>query len=99
MRRLWHGLPTEAQLQGRRPPSREVMSEGWIDEQLVARGIRDPRVLDAMRRVPRHEFVEQETQRLAYADRALPIGDGQTISQPYMVAAMSEALRLQGHER
>jgi len=71
----------------------------WIDDQLVARGIRDARVLDAMRRVPRHEFVQQDVQRLAYADRALPIGDGQTISQPYMVAAMTEALRLHGHER
>jgi len=71
----------------------------WIDDQLVARGIRDTRVLDAMRRVPRHEFVEHEAQGLAYADRALPIGDGQTISQPYMVAAMTEALRLQGRER
>jgi protein-L-isoaspartate(D-aspartate) O-methyltransferase len=71
----------------------------WIDDQLVARGIRDTRVLDAMRRVPRHEFVELETQGLAYADRALPIGDGQTISQPYMVAAMTEALRLHGRER
>jgi len=109
MRRLWHGLPAEAQIEGRCPPpllrryggqpSREVMSDGWIDDQLVARGIRDPRVLDAMRRVPRHQFVQHDTQRLAYADRALPIGDGQTISQPYMVAAMTEALRLQGHER
>jgi protein-L-isoaspartate(D-aspartate) O-methyltransferase len=71
----------------------------WIDDQLVARGIRDTRVLDAMRRVPRHKFVEHETQGLAYADRALPIGDGQTISQPYMVAAMTEALRLHGRER
>jgi len=74
------------------------MSDGWIDDQLVARGIRDLRVLYAMRRVPRHEFVQQDAQRLAYADRALPIGDGQTISQPYMVAVMTEALRLQGHE-
>ena len=71
----------------------------WIDDQLVARGIRDPRVLDAMRRVPRHVFVECGAEGLAYADRALPIGDGQTISQPYMVAAMTEALRLRGHER
>jgi protein-L-isoaspartate(D-aspartate) O-methyltransferase len=71
----------------------------WIDDQLVARGIRDPRVLDAMRRVPRHVFVERGAEPLAYADRALPIGDGQTISQPYMVAAMTEALCLKGHER
>ena len=75
------------------------MSDGWIDDQLVARGIRDRRVLDAMRRVPRHLFVDQQTLSFAYADRALPIGDGQTISQPYMVAMMTEALKLQGHER
>jgi len=75
------------------------MSEGWIDEQLVARGIRDPRVLDAMRRVPRELFVPEVSQALAYADRALPIGGGQTISQPYMVAAMTEALLLAGGER
>jgi len=71
----------------------------WIDEQLVARGIRDPRVLDAMRRVPRELFVPEASQPLAYADRALPIGSGQTISQPYMVAAMTEALLLEGGER
>lgn len=71
----------------------------WIDDQLVARGIHDQRVLDAMRHVPRHMFVEPHTQSLAYADRALPIADGQTISQPYMVAAMTEALNLQGSER
>jgi protein-L-isoaspartate(D-aspartate) O-methyltransferase len=93
MRRLWHGLPTEAQ------PSPEIMSEGWIDDQLVARGIQDRRVLDAMQRVPRHVFVDPQTQGFAYADRALPIGDGQTISQPYMVAAMTELLKLHGDER
>jgi protein-L-isoaspartate(D-aspartate) O-methyltransferase len=82
-----------------RQPSRDTVSEGWIDDQLVARGIGDARVLDAMRRVPRHEFVQHDALWLAYADRALPIGDGQTISQPYMVAAMTEALGLQGHER
>jgi protein-L-isoaspartate(D-aspartate) O-methyltransferase len=71
----------------------------WIDDQLVARGIHDPRVLDAMRRVPRHRFVDPNALGFAYADRALPIGDGQTISQPYMVASMTEALRLQGPER
>jgi protein-L-isoaspartate(D-aspartate) O-methyltransferase len=79
--------------------SRGIMSEGWIDEQLVARGISDARVLDAMRRVPRDMFVPLESQSAAYADRALPIGCGQTISQPYMVAAMTEALRLTGSER
>jgi protein-L-isoaspartate(D-aspartate) O-methyltransferase len=71
----------------------------WIDEQLVARGITDARVLEAMRRVPRESFVPDAAQLHAYDDRALPIGSGQTISQPYMVAVMSEALRLTGSER
>jgi len=75
------------------------MSEGWIDEQLVARGIRDARVVDAMRRVPREAFVPEASQALAYADRALPILSGQTISQPFMVAVMTEALMLEGGER
>ena len=75
------------------------MRDGWIDEQLVARGISDARVLDAMQRVPRHAFVPPESHPAAYADRALPIGSGQTISQPYMVAVMTEALRLTGSER
>jgi protein-L-isoaspartate(D-aspartate) O-methyltransferase len=75
------------------------MSERWIDDQLVARGISDARVLDAMRRVPRDAFVPAPTRVDAYADRALPIGGGQTISQPYMVALMTETLRLTGHER
>jgi protein-L-isoaspartate(D-aspartate) O-methyltransferase len=75
------------------------MSGSWIDEQLVARGVTDARVLDAMSRVPRDAFVPPESQSAAYADRALPIGSGQTISQPFMVAAMTEALRLTGRER
>src|ERR1044071_1427214 len=75
------------------------MSDDWIEEQLVARGVADARVLDAMRRVPRDAFVPPESHPAAYADRALPIGSGQTISQPYMVAVMTEALRLTGSER
>jgi len=71
----------------------------WIDEQLVARGIHDARVLDVMRRVPREAFVPGGAVSDAYADRALSIGGGQTISQPYMVAVMTEALRLTGTER
>jgi protein-L-isoaspartate(D-aspartate) O-methyltransferase len=71
----------------------------WIDEQLVARGIRDARVLDAMRRVPREAFVPQASQAQAYADCALPLQSGQTISQPFIVAVMTEALSLQGPER
>lgn len=65
-----------------------------VDEQLVARGIRDERVLAAMRRVPRHRFVPDAHRDEAYGDFPLPIGYGQTISQPYIVAFMTEALRV-----
>jgi protein-L-isoaspartate(D-aspartate) O-methyltransferase len=65
-----------------------------IDDQLRSRGISDPRVLDAMLRVPRHEFVSPEQRAQAYEDHPLPIGEGQTISQPYVVALMLEALQL-----
>src|SRR5918993_933420 len=69
-----------------------------VDEQLRARGIRDPRVLDAMARVPRHLFVPESVRGEAYGDYPLPIGHGQTISQPYIVAFMSQAIRLEpGH--
>jgi len=70
-----------------------------VEIQIRKRGISSPRVLDAMARVPRHEFVPVEFQSDAYADKPLPIGEGQTISQPYMVAAMAEALELTGSER
>jgi len=70
-----------------------------VDEQLAARGVKDARVLDAMRRVPRDAFVPAESRALAYTDRALPIAGGQTISQPYMVAVMTEALQLQPADR
>lgn len=69
-----------------------------VREQLEGRGIRDPRVLDAMSRVPRHEFVPPSLRKEAYLDRPLPIGGGQTISQPYIVALMTELLELQGGE-
>ncbi|WP_268765803.1 protein-L-isoaspartate(D-aspartate) O-methyltransferase [Leifsonia sp. Root227] len=65
-----------------------------VEQQLVPRGIEDQRVLDAMRRVPRHLFVPDEQARYAYDDHPLPIGDGQTISQPYIVALMLEAARI-----
>jgi len=77
----------------------EVARRAMVEEQLVARGIRDPRVLDAMRKVPRHEFVPETLQASAYEDRPLPIGSGQTISQPFIVAYMAEALALRGGER
>jgi protein-L-isoaspartate(D-aspartate) O-methyltransferase len=66
----------------------------WIAEQLERRGIKDPEVLRAMRAVPRELFVPVESRHMAYWDGALPIGRGQTISQPYIVARMSESLAL-----
>jgi len=69
-----------------------------VDEQMRGRGISDPRVLDAMCAVPRHLFVPSEHGHLAYADAPLPIGHRQTISQPYIVALMTELLELQGDE-
>ena len=65
-----------------------------VDSQLRSRGITDPRVLDAMLRVPRQEFVAASNRAHAYEDHPLPIGDGQTISQPYVVALMLESLQL-----
>ena len=70
-----------------------------VERQIAARGIRDVRVLGAMRRVPRHRFVHASLAASAYDDRPLPIGNGQTISQPYIVAYMTELLRLQPSAR
>jgi protein-L-isoaspartate(D-aspartate) O-methyltransferase len=69
-----------------------------VAEQIESRGVHDERVLEAMRSVPRWEFVPQEMRGSATEDRPLPIGNGQTISQPYIVALMTELLRLQGGE-
>lgn len=68
--------------------------ERMVEEQLVRRGISDTRVLDAMRRVPRHLFVEEALRERAYGDHPLPIGEDQTISQPYIVGLMSSLLDL-----
>jgi protein-L-isoaspartate(D-aspartate) O-methyltransferase len=73
--------------------------EAMVRGQLAERGITDRRVLDAMRRVPRHAFVPHRFHDHAYADRPLPIHENQTISQPFIVAMMSQLLRLDGHER
>lgn len=83
------------------PPSRDFAAQRseMVEKQIRARGIADPRVLEAMRAVLRHEFVPAESLAEAYADKPLSIGEGQTISQPYMVAAMSAALELAGAER
>ena len=70
-----------------------------VETQLRKRGIKDERVLRAMSTVPRHEFVPPQLQQVAYSDEPLGIGGGQTISQPYMVASMSAALRLKGSEK
>jgi protein-L-isoaspartate(D-aspartate) O-methyltransferase len=70
-----------------------------VERQIRQRGVTDEEVLEAMERVPRHEFVPSEYQLQAYADRPLPIGYGQTISQPYIVALMTELLQLQNTDR
>jgi protein-L-isoaspartate(D-aspartate) O-methyltransferase len=77
----------------------EVERQRMVQEQLQRRGILDPRVLTAFLKVPRHLFVPEAAWDQAYADHPVPIGAGQTISQPYIVALMTQLLRLQGHER
>lgn len=76
-----------------------VSRKRMIQEQLVARGISNPRVLDIMSRVPRHVFVDEALKNQAYIDAPLSIGEGQTISQPYIVALMTQALALSGTEK
>jgi protein-L-isoaspartate(D-aspartate) O-methyltransferase len=73
--------------------------EQMVAQQIAARGVSDARVLAAMRAVPRHRFVPAAHQHQAYADRPLPIGEGQTISQPFMVAVMTAALGLRPTDR
>lgn len=70
-----------------------------VKEQIISRGITNEMVLEAFRRVPRHNFIPEKYLDIAYTDRPLPIGEGQTISQPYMVALMTELLELTGDER
>jgi len=73
---------------------RAAERHGMVDTQIAARGVADARVLDALKRVPRHEFVPGHLRRQAYADRPLPIGHDQTISQPYIVGLMTETARV-----
>jgi len=75
------------------------LREEMVERQIRRRGIDSARVLEAMRAVPRHKFVPANVQAEAYEDRPLPIGEGQTISQPYMVGSMTAALELEGAER
>ena len=77
----------------------EKEREHMVESQLARRGIKAKRVLDAMRQVPRHLFVPKDMRGLAYCDGPLPIGHGQTISQPYIVALMTELLELTGQEK
>ena len=70
-----------------------------VEHEVMAAGVKDERVCEAMRTTPRHEFVPIALRRYAYLDVGLPIGEGQTISQPYMVASMTAALGLEGAER
>jgi len=70
-----------------------------VEEQIISRGIKDEKLIAAMNKIPRHLFVEEALQSQAYTDHPLPIGEKQTISQPYMVALMTEALLLTGKER
>ena len=90
---IWRSQTPEAH--DRTAAARERM----VAEQVAGRGVTDPRVLDAMRRVPRHRFVEEALRERAYGAYPLPIGEGPTISQPYMVGRMTELLRLAGREK
>jgi protein-L-isoaspartate(D-aspartate) O-methyltransferase len=73
--------------------------ERMVEEQLIARGVTDARVIEVMRRLPRHLFVDEALRDRAYGDHPLPIGEGQTISQPFIVGRMTELLRLTGREK
>lgn len=77
----------------------QSLRENMVQVQIVSRGINDKKVLDALRKVPRHIFVDESYKNSAYEDRPLPIGHGQTISQPYIVALMTESLDLSGNEK
>ena len=80
-------------------PNFEKARARMVEEQLLPRSIHDQKTLEAMRKVPRHLFVEDAMKNQAYGDSPLPIGRGQTISQPYIVALMTQALGLKGHEQ
>ncbi len=80
------------------PEDYRCQREAMVDRQILARGVKDPRVLEAMRKVPRHLFVPDAHRTRSYHDTPLPTAEGQTISQPYIVAWMTEMLRLKGDE-
>lgn len=80
-------------------PTFRAQRNDMVQDQIASRGVNDPRVLDAMTTILRHAFVPKRLHRSAYYDRPLPIGEGQTISQPYIVALMTDILNLSGKER
>ncbi len=82
-----------------RPFDRQAERDRMVNDQIVARGVKDPAVIEALRWIPRHRFVLEPEAEMAYEDRPLPIGYEQTISQPYIVAFMTEALQLQGKKK
>ena len=99
---LWLIINLEAQLGYTEDKERTdfyILRKKMIETQIEARGIKDKRVLEAMLKVERHKFVPESQKPFAYEDRPLPIGYGQTISQPYIVALMTELLELRGKEK
>jgi protein-L-isoaspartate(D-aspartate) O-methyltransferase len=77
----------------------ETLKKAMVEEQLMCRGIKNQKVLDAFRKVERHKFIPEDLRNNSYSDYPLPIGEGQTISQPYMVALMTECLGLTGGDK
>lgn len=76
-----------------------ILKKRMVDEQLIPRNIKDQRVLEAFRKIERHKFIPEDLRTSAYADYPVPIGESQTISQPYIVALMTECLSLSGEEK
>lgn len=94
-------MPVPGWHRPKEPPTEKIFSrmrERMVSEQIVSRGIRDVRLIEVLREIPRHRFVPSSLRSRAYEDCPLPIGEGQTISQPYIVAEMTEALLLEGTE-
>ena len=91
---FWHSI-----LSAREPDDFDHLREQMVQRQIVARGVKDPKVIKAMLKVPRHLFVPEARRAYSYGDYPLPIGKGQTISQPYIVAYMTEALNLGPEDR
>jgi len=91
---FWHSMPC-----AREPNDFDHLREQMVQRQIVARGVKDPKVIKAILKVPRHLFVPQARRAYSYGDYPLPIGEGQTISQPYIVAYMTEALDLRPEDR